>query len=520
MSAGTCFQSNKVCRKEDMFILKDECSGVDGIGFAEEDYFKDILKQTFRQPFFHSKAIPWFTDKTIQQISAVQIRVLGVKGVITCVPKSYWKEIQQRYKFGDAKLVIRESMVKFEGNPKIYGYFDIYNYSSVQGGNMNRNVFQCLLKMTTDSGKMEKIFTGLLSNYIQEFMDKDEDMKFIDTLYSPNLESSQSSSLDNIVRSLILAGHSIGLPFIHKNITTKFKQRFQTILDDKLSLKFQTPYTCNLIGIIDESGTLQPDEVYIPCLKLMTDLGIPGYQDLNSILFYRNPLAYEGDIQKMKLVKTTTNPFLKSLSNVIVFPKVLNGKSPHQMAAGGDLDGDLYEIIYHPGIIELFAKNIEQIDYDEVKNNPPPRQNIPSVQDVIDAHIQAFSSRKSYTGLLYYYATIYRDSEEFNVKQRISKAYARSIDLIKSDLNNNFQSIVDEMTRPAPQWYKNIKENVYIVGSEKISKLSNDIFEYKMVKVVNNLYQNFMEKRNNAKNGLQRLSIAMYSTRKVQRGRN
>lgn len=66
-----------------------------------------------------------------------------------------------------------------------------------------------------------------------------------------------------------------------------------------------------------------------------------------NVLITKNPCGHEGDIRKAKAIDESHPAFekLKHLVNVIVFPS--KGDRPLQnMMSGGDLDGDVYMIIW------------------------------------------------------------------------------------------------------------------------------------------------------------------------------
>ena len=71
------------------------------------------------------------------------------------------------------------------------------------------------------------------------------------------------------------------------------------------------------------------------------------------VLITKNPCGHQGDIRHATAIDESHPAFnkLKHLVNVIVFPS--SGNRPLQnMMSGGDLDGDVYMIIWDKKIVE------------------------------------------------------------------------------------------------------------------------------------------------------------------------
>lgn len=95
------------------------------------------------------------------------------------------------------------------------------------------------------------------------------------------------------------------------------------------------------LGIMDESGFLQENEIY--CYqhneagpKLLT----------GNVVVTRSPALHPGDVQCVKAVDVPEDNPLRALHNVVVFSSQGQRDLPSQLS-GGDLDGDLYNIIYY-----------------------------------------------------------------------------------------------------------------------------------------------------------------------------
>jgi hypothetical protein len=98
-----------------------------------------------------------------------------------------------------------------------------------------------------------------------------------------------------------------------------------------------------LYGIMDETGYLREGQVYVA-----TELGPGGGRDdqpRKNVIVTRSPALHPGDMQLADAVEVPHDSPLKQLSNVVVFSQHGARDLPSQLS-GGDLDGDLYNVIW------------------------------------------------------------------------------------------------------------------------------------------------------------------------------
>jgi RNA dependent RNA polymerase len=100
-----------------------------------------------------------------------------------------------------------------------------------------------------------------------------------------------------------------------------------------------------LYGIMDETNFLEEGEIY--CV-------IETEKDARSVILgtvtiTRAPALHPGDIQVVTAVGVPPDSPLNALHNCVVFSQKGERDLPSQLS-GGDLDGDLYNIIVHPGL--------------------------------------------------------------------------------------------------------------------------------------------------------------------------
>ncbi|TLD04595.1 RNA-dependent rna polymerase like protein, partial [Venturia nashicola] len=116
-----------------------------------------------------------------------------------------------------------------------------------------------------------------------------------------------------------------------------------------------------LYGIMDETGYLQEGQVFVITEQQAEssasaasrrhlgdeDAAPSGKQVLvqNNITITRSPVMHPGDVQIVHAVDVPPNSPLQNLRNVVVFSQHGARDLPSQLS-GGDLDGDLYNVIY------------------------------------------------------------------------------------------------------------------------------------------------------------------------------
>jgi len=103
-----------------------------------------------------------------------------------------------------------------------------------------------------------------------------------------------------------------------------------------------------LYGIMDETNFLKEGEVYVA-----TEGGAqPGRDDRarDRIIVTRSPAMHPGDVQVVNAVDVPADSPLKQLSNVVVFSQQGARDLPSQLS-GGDLDGDLYNVVWDRTLI-------------------------------------------------------------------------------------------------------------------------------------------------------------------------
>lgn len=133
----------------------------------------------------------------------------------------------------------------------------------------------------------------------------------------------------------------------------------------KHKARIPVPKGVTLFGVMDETGFLEPDEVYVTYDRdhrfgrsLVDDSLADG-----RVLVTRSPALHPGDIQKATMRTPPPGHPLRALRNCIVFSRWGDRDLPSQLS-GGDLDGDLYNVIWDPDMRP--ARRFAPADYPRV----------------------------------------------------------------------------------------------------------------------------------------------------------
>ncbi|KAG2381694.1 hypothetical protein C9374_006078 [Naegleria lovaniensis] len=252
-------------------------------------------------------------------------------------------------------------MKKYETNIDIYPFIDVLKSSSVIEGSVHRTFMSCMLNLTTKKDEMSQLFIHWLEKYLREKI-------HLDRSNASELKKKCLNLCTNYrFKTQIENGFEPNFPLIANHIGDSITKTCEKLVRKNLSLKMHLKQTAvRLMGVIDESieNALQPNQVFIHC----DTLTLENLYKIKQAIIYRDPLVYEGDIQKLEIVLIPPNEYLASLRNVIVFPKVAKDQlAPHQKMGGGDLDGDWYCIIFDQELCSLMDKEPNFINYDANK---------------------------------------------------------------------------------------------------------------------------------------------------------
>lgn len=118
-----------------------------------------------------------------------------------------------------------------------------------------------------------------------------------------------------------------------------------------------------LFGIMDETGFLEEHEVYVT-YDTMNSRFEPPPKSGRQLLVTRSPALHPGDIQTARNIVPPQGHPLRDHYNVIVFSRHGVRDLPSQLS-GGDLDGDIFNIIWDEGAWPI--RKSEAADYPRVE---------------------------------------------------------------------------------------------------------------------------------------------------------
>lgn len=270
------------------------------------------------------------------------------------------------------ELRLRKSMVKFDA-------VNDWNIEICGAGTEALPFFlnAQMIKLLEDLGVTKRSFLDLQKEEIARLQSTtysaEQAARFIE-----NSHISKSTRLPWLIRVLQ------SLDFTHRN--DSFLRRaieFAAVIklrDLKYRGRIPVAKAVTLYGIMDETGYLNEGEIFCPVLteKFHREILVR-----KNVIITRSPALHPGDIQLANAVDVPVDSPLRQLHNCIVFSQ----KGQRDLASklsGGDLDGDLFNIIYDDRLLP--KKIVEPADYprsqDTVLDRPV------TSEDVIDFFVE------------------------------------------------------------------------------------------------------------------------------------
>lgn len=361
----------------------------DGVGLMSSELAKKVTEKL---------QIP-ITERTP---SAFQVRFGGAKGMLTVWDSAFPKPVNRREK--RVEVILRQSMKKFECSHKA---LEIVGYSKRLPLFLNRQIITLLSGHGVPDESFEELQRKLLRQ-LDRAMEADGAASALYILHTSGCLESGHKLVTNTANMNAAAFFRAGLTCTNCehlfNMMYAFRRR--TIRD--LMLRARIPIDSEkgvcAIGVMDELGVLEPNEIFcqyaVPTTgKVKTVTG--------PVTVGRSPCLHPGDIQPLKAVD---HPSLRDLVDVIVFPK--KGKRPiPTMLSGGDLDGDIYFVLFDETLALPVKDGSAPMDYRAPKPIELPHPVRPS--DVADFFVQYL--RNDRLGVIANAHVVYSDKDEKSV---------------------------------------------------------------------------------------------------------
>jgi hypothetical protein len=184
--------------------------------------------------------------------------------------------------------------------------------------------------------------------------------------------------------------HQIGIPFNEGSFLTNIVKvaAMSSLRDMKYRVRIPLKKGYVLYSIMDETNELKEGEVYI-ATDSRDESGKRRRHTLieSRVVVTRAPALHPGDIQITKAVEVSKSSPLNDLSNCIVFSQQGSRDLPTKLG-GGDLDGDMFHVIYDERLIP-------PLTYQPSKYTPAEAQNLGrsvQVDDIADFFVEYMQS--------------------------------------------------------------------------------------------------------------------------------
>ncbi|CAG8653574.1 8362_t:CDS:2, partial [Paraglomus brasilianum] len=324
----------------------------DGCGKISHSLAEKAIKRYWGKRDIIDKEIP----------SVYQIRFRGCKGVVAID-----KELE-----GDV-LCIRPSQRKFESY-ELYTLEIAKTVKAPQQGHLNRQIILLLSNLKIpDSAFLE------LQNNHQSFIESmmQDSKRAAEVIRQISRDGShQTRTILEMLKAGLMDEEE---PFLEAMLEVK---KLFTLKDLRNKARIEVPSTFLLMGVMDETGILEPDQIYVQTSTITSEhQSFKGEKKVRRehrvwtgrSIVTRNPCLHPGDISVLWAVDV---PELSHLRNCIVFSQ--NGDSPVvNSMAGGDLDGDEFFVSFDGRLIP--TETYESLDYDA-----PPRKELDRPVTVYD----------------------------------------------------------------------------------------------------------------------------------------
>ncbi|KAL8783757.1 MAG: hypothetical protein Q9195_009284 [Heterodermia aff. obscurata] len=262
-----------------------------------------------------------YGQSRIMKPTLLQIRFQGAKGMIS---------LDNRIK-GHA-IYLRPSMIKFEGSTA----YDI-EICGAAFKPLPMYLNRQLIKILEDLGVPDEAFLTLQDEAIRQLRDATTSPVNA-TNFLRRVHVGQSARLPG----LFLALRDIGISYSDDAFLRHVLE--VCVLVELRELKHRSRIRVadgmTLYGIMDETGFLQEGEIYCSVYNADGPLILTG-----DVVITRCPALHPGDVQCVNAVDVPQESPLRALQNCVVFSQHGERDLPSKLS-GGDLDGDLYNIIY------------------------------------------------------------------------------------------------------------------------------------------------------------------------------
>ncbi|KAH6941071.1 hypothetical protein HPB50_013214 [Hyalomma asiaticum] len=299
----------------------------DGIGMISRSLMEKVCKQ------LGLEELP----------SAIQIRYAGYKGVLCMNP-----ELQ-----GD-QLLLRESMRKFHCSTS--DSLEIVQVSAPRTVYLNRPLITILEQLGVPACAFLRLQHRMVLRMCDAFVNDDDALQLLSThvhaRYLPLVKFHRLGLVltrEPFIRSLLLA--------VYNSLIANLKSKSQIAVPEDSGR--------NMLGVLDETGTLEYGQVFVQFTSLKSGDNTSRVKPVTrvvtgTVLVTKCPCLHPGDVRKFKAVDV---PALHHIRDCIVFPAKGHRPHPNEMA-GSDLDGDEYVVIAEKDLL-FPGNNVEPMVFSD-----------------------------------------------------------------------------------------------------------------------------------------------------------
>ncbi|KAL4172771.1 hypothetical protein KRP22_007933 [Phytophthora ramorum] len=279
--------------------------------------------------------------------SAFQIRLGGAKGVLVV------SDLANTNVSREDSVVLRESMSKFKSN---HTMLEIVACAGKSEAYLTRQSVLIL----NDLGINEEVFLEMQEEFLSDlrsFIASNDGAYFeLKGVLPPSIIWSVDVLIGQLGVKVLVDD------FLSSLARTIYHYRLaNTVMRARIPIaKGRT-----LMGVADFTGTLAYGEVFVQYSETDEDTGIDRAVTLDSIdvAVHRSPCHHPGDIRVLRC-RADVPLQLRQLKDCIVFPS--QGPRPHpDECTGGDLDGDMFVVIWDKRLIPSRAQVQEPMTFDE-----------------------------------------------------------------------------------------------------------------------------------------------------------
>ncbi|KAJ3516786.1 hypothetical protein NLJ89_g906 [Agrocybe chaxingu] len=417
----------EIFQKDDIATPDNKYQFTDGVGTLSKDLAHEIwrqLKATKRRGRLHKRPP-----------SAYQIRFMGSKGVLSV-----------DHRLSGYAICLRPSMIKFETPESATQDIEIARAFDRPGLYfLNRP----LIMLLEGLGVPYQVFEHYQDMAVEETRRAAQSLQ-----QAAGLLDRHGLGASYRLPSIMLSLERLGVASLPGN--TFYEKMLEYAVNHVLRMlknhaRIPIPKAWTLVGVADVHRYLKPNEIFA-CIK---PLGGGTKYLQGPVLISRSPTIHPGDVTIVHAIgrPSPTSPFaVEPLPNTVVF-SVLGDRPVPSCLGGGDLDGDVYNLIPLEELPEFTPESL----YRPASYDPAPKKLLdrPStMEDVADFVIDYINS--DVLGLVAINWLIIADQSEQGIRDpaclALASLHSDAVDYPKSGQPVELRAIPKLKRKQKPDW--------------------------------------------------------------------